>query len=1542
MDLLEKIRGVFQSGTNQAQQSLRGLGNRVVNNAQWAGQQAQRNIPATTAFIKELYKGPQTFGKGFAETLRTSAPSVFGPSNLSLQQSYAKTLQDVGQKNIQKGYQVSNRNLVNSGQKLLNTGAQEYKSAAQGAKQSAINVGLGGVQSAMPVFGAQYALKNPAIVGLGGALSGAINKVQGGSFREGFGQGAASMVRDSALYQATNPLIAGVTGAAKTMKILKTPVQKYIAGSILSGIGNMGEDEIVSNLLQNPRGATDRVLSFGLGAVASVGGGKIENWNALKKSTRKAIIDSADKAGYLTKSARDVWHGAPDVPAFLYDAWHQMRKLGWDGTSNINKQAGFIDLNAEIFPKMKGDVEVKQGKIPTKPPADPLLSEARKYKTTVNIQDKNDLDYLRRIFSEDTINDIKAGKKENWRGQSYEDIAKINIISETPKTIEQQLAGKPKFSPTTMTRQEKVAKDMLKRGDITGQQYNDIAMKNEGVKPIGMEKASAELNTPQESIPVKELQKQGQQIKILKDIAKYDKQIAKIEAELRAGVGSDVGLNTQDKTKLGQLKSMFQRADQNEGAWDVESLKKNNKTLVNWATERWRELYPQKSSMTDDELINDIYDFVSNNQLSGKAKPATPDSVKILKQAQQDQDAIARITGYSEDQFHVRKGKPMTMADSEREQKMIEQSLSQRGARDATVDELEMILNTPDSQLKGGYTFEKGQKPTKNVIGKNDDPQTFRQIINRFLGGKENTKISQYEQIKPISNVKFTDEGAKEAIRAIETGNTSSLAPEAQKYVGNLRQSFDKVRSEAVADGLPIGYVDNYLTHYWQQDPATVQAVINRLRTSGAFQKERTFLTYDEGISAGLTPRFQNPTQILGNYVRQVESVRNNLKLIKALEANGYVVSGKARELAQGVREIAIPGFEGRFAQPEVARVIEGLFEPREANKIIGTLGKISGMIQDVTLSGGVPGTPFNAFSIAGNLQKQFLAGRYSGPLKSFARAFSPKETTKYFQENIPTIREIQDGGYSLPTNLSYSKLMGDDTTTAGKVWNAAVSDPTFKRFIPMMQIDLYKEVKDRALRAGLSNDMAKDKALAVLKNFEGMSDMYSRATQDPNVRAGTQTIFFAPKFRQAIMGIWTSSLKALKNPLALENQYNIRFLVGSVLAFAGMNVANAYFNNGKMMWENGRNKEDKLIIPDGKGGQIGIPFLSSLGTIPRGAARQAIKILKGDMSGAASDAGQTYLSSLIKPLADITANQDYFGKTIVQPDSKSKWGDIMGYLGRSYVSHPYLKELLDPRNTSDPAYQKLSRAMELPLRFYDKKSVDGARYYEARDKALESLSESERKAYDAIPKYDANDLNTQMYKYQTFLTYPNVFEAKRMTEFELAKQTGKAIDPLYLVNFDTAKRYMRYSTLPPGSQDRKDMVKAFPELEALFDVRSRYFTENPIEGQQTSNKPIPSAYVQQQMDAKNWSDPQVRAYLDANTMWQNEQRAKLGLAPLAGFTPYAKKPKKVSVKLTKVKAPKIKAFKVKLPKLKKMKQPKIKLLKNKPNTITMKGIKLT
>lgn len=117
----------------------------------------------------------------------------------------------------------------------------------------------------------------------------------------------------------------------------------------------------------------------------------------------------------------------------------------------IGKLAEKYDIKAKTNRAIANDLEKLVEQTKTKDtsgrvvvPKDPLHQEALKYKRTVNIQDKNDLEYLGRILSQDQIADIKAGKTTNFRGKSYEDLARVNIISKTPQTIEQQLAGKIK------------------------------------------------------------------------------------------------------------------------------------------------------------------------------------------------------------------------------------------------------------------------------------------------------------------------------------------------------------------------------------------------------------------------------------------------------------------------------------------------------------------------------------------------------------------------------------------------------------------------------------------------------------------------------------------------------------------------------------------------------------------------------------------------------------------------------------------------------------------------------------------------------------------------------------------------------------------------------------------------------------------------------------------------------------------------------------------------------------------------------------------
>jgi len=155
--------------------------------------------------------------------------------------------------------------------------------------------------------------------------------------------------------------------------------------------------------------------------------------------------------------------------------------------------------------------------------------KAQKYKTTVNIQDKDDLAYLGQILSRDAISDIQAGKMENWRGTSYEDLAKVNIVSETPLTIAQKLEGKVKDfkipSDTFYHGTSAESADAIMSGGFkTGKQLPTNAYRGGGYGNVQNSISVAE--TPKDASTFSDLTKGG---KIIEIKLKPDAKVVTIE-----------------------------------------------------------------------------------------------------------------------------------------------------------------------------------------------------------------------------------------------------------------------------------------------------------------------------------------------------------------------------------------------------------------------------------------------------------------------------------------------------------------------------------------------------------------------------------------------------------------------------------------------------------------------------------------------------------------------------------------------------------------------------------------------------------------------------------------------------------------------------------------------------------------------------------------------------------------------------------------------------------------------------------------------------
>jgi polyhydroxyalkanoate synthesis regulator phasin len=857
----------------------------------------------------------------------------------------------------------------------------------------------------------------------------------------------------------------------------------------------------------------------------------------------------------------------------------------------------------------------------------------------------------------------------------------------------------------------------------------------------------------------------------------------------------------------------------------------------------------------------------------------------------------------------------------------------------------------------------------------------FDRFKQRLIQALNNINAAKTEGIKVGLQFKDLpkDVSPEDAIKFIE--NPKNAPKKLEPYIKEVRQMYDQLYDLAQKEGIDMNYVKNYLTHIWDRPQEEVAQLYRQFKTKFKFANDRVLPTYEEGIKMGLKPKYTHPAQIIADYTSKLKQTIEKIRLLRDLEKEGFLVAKKI----PGFEPITVSGIEPKpkiigenkiregvyYAPPEVAAVLRRAFG-EQGPRPFSLPAKIMALWQDIKLSGGILKTPLNAWTF-GQVIKEVMAGRPIHALKAVLYSMTEEWANKYFQEHIDDILAMQKRGIELSTSLSLENLTGVKNIGEifkekgiGGVWERFFNDPTFKRFSPMLQIDFFSRMKKELINKGYNEELAADIAAKATKNFYGLVDYGEKVLRDKNIEDLITTVFFAPKYRETILNFMINNIKALKNPLSSENIYNTRFMIGAVLTYLAYDKLNRMFN-GRSLIENPPGTEDKLLIPVSKitGDEndktvIGIPIGPSIFTLPRAGARAVLRIAKGDIKGAVGDVISTTTSIGLKTIGDIAMNSDYFGKPIYDEgdDLPTATKKIAQYLFKQ-TQHPYIAEILDPRNQNDPIYQRLSRAMELPLRFYTEKSLNARYFFQFQDEVLKELNAKEKAAYNSIPKIDEKDPqdpNRRILKYQIYLTYPKVFKAKQAIEIAMAQKLNKEIDPLYLVDYETAKKYMRYETLPEGSPERKAMANVYPELKVLFEKRAEYFKRNPIEedGQKLAMTiPQPSESVKKKMEEKNWSDPEVKDYLNALREWQNVQRIKLGLPSLdqygniegtRGFSFGGRKTKKIriSLKPPKTKKISIRPKAVRIPKIKvsskiakislkriksKAKKPKIKIL---------------
>jgi hypothetical protein len=599
-----------------------------------------------------------------------------------------------------------------------------------------------------------------------------------------------------------------------------------------------------------------------------------------------------------------------------------------------------------------------------------------------------------------------------------------------------------------------------------------------------------------------------------------------------------------------------------------------------------------------------------------------------------------------------------------------------------------------------------------------------------------------------------------------------------------IKKIFDDLQKEAIAKGIDVPYRENYIPQVYQGTYKNTQEamanylsehgvsdqqaldyingvkslpedVATRLKVSPSFEKERVFDSYKVAAEYGLKPKYKTVAELVGYYKGELEKVIANKKLMEELIEGGKLVPDKYAPKDWTVVESPFTGNKTYRAQPNVAKIINDIFKNPDdiglGAKIVEKGGTSSKFAQEVALSAGVPGTTVNFFAI-GQLVKELTTGNLKA-VNAFIRANSNSATVKFFQENKQTLLDMAEQGVDVTARVgSFSEESVKDLVESfqfrkaiGTMLEKGFGAKTFRSFMPMMQVQLFKDVVKGGLASGLSASEAKKLAGQVVsKNFGLNTDAFA---QSKTTKDTMSAFLFAPKFRETIVRSLFNTGKAgvdfikqfggLRGKLDPSLQRNRRLLLGMILTYGAYNAIN-YKLNGYPMWDNPKNRTFAIRIPRENGEVIYVEFMPSYLATARNLASGGIALGKGDLSTAGQKFG-TIFSIPFKVTSEVLTNSDYFGNQIYKDtdDGATKAKKIALY-AHLQVNHPYIKEIVNQIEEKKPLYQSLVAALELPLKFSSLDKESTAAFYDALDlKAKENAKEKSdfKPTFDKIQK---------------------------------------------------------------------------------------------------------------------------------------------------------------------------------------------------------------
>lgn len=595
------------------------------------------------------------------------------------------------------------------------------------------------------------------------------------------------------------------------------------------------------------------------------------------------------------------------------------------------------------------------------------------------------------------------------------------------------------------------------------------------------------------------------------------------------------------------------------------------------------------------------------------------------------------------------------------------------------------------------------------------------------------------EQLIAKKNFEYLDNDGIDAFFNLQAGKKvmDDLGLDYTRYQP-VRDYLNKLFKQVKEMGIDIGYQQDYLPQVWNNTDDEIAKVFGkRITTKPGFTLEKIIADYKTGIDAGLQPKFEKISDLMGWYQGRVSKAVSDRQFLNFLNKEQMILpSAQAPKDWVTLNPDRFPRLnytskgmefrdEGPFKAPkQMAELINNyLYSPLEdGNAFQRTLAHIAnyaGHVKNVALSFGIPYTGINAHGL-NIMARHTLFGSGSNPV---GRLFtSVRYMTDPWAAKKLLDKELQNAPTAVRNGLTLStedfKPFTDQIAKGGKfgrLWGEVFEKRLFDQMIPAMKISSYNQ---------LAKQMDPKQAAIIVNNtFGGINTEQMGRNRD--FQNFLRASILAPDWNESTVRLGGNLVKSLvsKGPVAARYRTMITNIAG---AYITANIAN-YLSSGHGMWEN--DPGHTFEIEAGFTGDGSKRYIRPFGTavdMVRLPFDLYIAATKGDLTAA----GRIIRNRLSIPMGVASgyfSDVDYRGQAIGWR-GKDKYGNEIpldqravniGTEVASLIGVPsFLKQAIKTAKGDQGLEEGVTQAFELPFRYSGGAFSKGAKSVEGIAKA--------------------------------------------------------------------------------------------------------------------------------------------------------------------------------------------------------------------------------